>query len=228
MTWMNLEFFALKQDGNYATVQFSSELTAVAAGRYPLPEVDILDGCLAKGTRIRLADGTEREVESFSGGGKENVRSGRSPVGSGRRVLGNTRGVEPIPVVRIEDGDGRSLLLTEKHPVVTQDGVVAARDLEVGDVVLTEAGPRELVMVGRQRYDDEIFNLKLDGSEDEVTAGETTMYANGFLVGDARLQRHLSRQAMERRTERSAAEILEQLPPAWHRDFLNAQKSQRH
>jgi hypothetical protein len=112
--------------------------------------------------------------------------------------------------------------------VVTQDGVVAARDLKVGDVVITDTGLRELVLVGRQRYDDEIFNLKLDGSEAEVTAGETTMYANGFLVGDARLQSHLTRQASARRTNRSAAETLEALPEAWQRDFLNHQGSQTH
>jgi hypothetical protein len=221
ITHMTLAVSVLSGGTNWSNVEFKSAKAANfdPTVDFPLPDIDILQGCLARGTRIRLADGSERTVESFLGGGAESVRS-RGP-GARRRVLGNTRGIEPIPIVRIEDEDGRSLLLTEGHPVLTEGGVVAARDLEVDQVVLTEAGPRRLVGVGRQRYDGEIFNLKLEGSEEQVAAGETTMVANGFVVGDLQMQRHFARLALVRRGERSVPEILEVLPPEWHRDFLN-------
>ncbi|HZW24606.1 MAG TPA: Hint domain-containing protein [Gallionella sp.] len=225
-TWFDMEMFVEMSTGEFTSVQFASEHTGMLnAPQFPMPQVEIMDGCLAKGTQITLRDGTEAPIEDFKGGNTEYVRSGRD--GKSRGVLGNTRGTERIPIVYIEDKAGRRLLLTEGHPVVTAKGVIVAKDLKVGDEVITASGPSALVRVGREQYDGEVRNLKLDGSDSEALDGETTMFANGILVGDAQMQKQMKRAALKKRSDRTAAEMMRDIPAEWHDDYMNHMQPRR-
>ena len=107
------------------------------------------------------------------------------------QVADRILGTERSPMVRIEDERGRSLLLTENHPIdVVGRGMVLAKHLKAGDKVTTKDGPSALVSVDRKEYTGTVYNLKV-GSRSEMQTlakDQTTMYANGFLVGDAQVQ----------------------------------------
>jgi hypothetical protein len=183
-------------------------------GVFPVPQIDILYGCLAAGTKIRMADGSEMLVEQFDGGGRETVLVGleRTPT----PVSGTVKGLEEIPIVVIEDDGGHKLWLTQQHPVPTPGGVVLARDLQPGTEVYTEDGNATLVSVERESYDGEVWNLKI-GTPEEAALGLTTIYANGILVGDLNMQRHFGELDRQRRS----GNPLDDLPAEWHQDYLN-------
>lgn len=89
------------------------------------------------------------------------------------------------------DEDGHDLLLTKTHPVMTADrGIVQAGSLKVGDAVVTEHGIRRLMHVARVEYNRGVYNFALGTAEELATVGleGRTMFADGFLVGDDRMQ----------------------------------------
>jgi len=94
-------------------------------------------------------------------------------------------------MVRIRDEAGHTLLMTEMHPIATPDrGMVQARALRTGDLVMTTQGPSRLVEVSREPYSGKVYNLKV-GSQSQLAGlgqDQTVVYANGFIVGDGQIQ----------------------------------------
>jgi hypothetical protein len=150
----------------------------------------VIDSCLAAGTMIEMADGRARAIQNVHSGDK--VFSPYDHADAALAVMDTTKGTEPIPMVRITDEHGKSLLLTETHPVqVPGRGMVASKYLTLGDVVMTKSGPSRLVHVSRERFTGTVHNLKIGNKAELAKLGkdETAMYANGFLVGDAQIQK---------------------------------------
>ena len=206
---------------NTGTGTFTSDSTLWGnPGTYPVPQIDILYGCLVEGTRIRLADGSELPIEKFDGGGRESVQSG--PDKHAKPVHGTMRGKEVPPIIIIRDDKGHELRLTEEHPVPIAGTVVLGRDLAVGMCVSTESGEARLTSVERQPYSGDVWNLRV-GTHLEAERGETTIYANGILVGDLQMQRYFN----ERDRRHHAEHPLEVLPPEWHQDYRNWEARQR-
>ena len=184
-----------------------------------LPKIQILYSCLAQGTQVKLADGKSAPVESI-GKGQQVVTDGS---GQALRVADTSVGIERIPMVRLRDEAGHDLLLTVTHPVMTPDrGVVWAEELKVGHQVLTESGVSTLVKADRELFDGTVHNLKLDRSA--LTQGRSargsTLYANGFLVGDLSMQK--SYEFKDRPGQ--AAALLAKLPSRWHADYQSSLK----
>jgi hypothetical protein len=144
-------------------------------------------GCLAPGTKIRMADGSLKPIEDIRS--DEMVLS--NDQSDSLSVTELMTGIETQPMVYIEDDQGHSLSMTVGHPVPLVSGrIVQARELEVGDLVWTEIGSAVLTVVEHREYHGEIYNLTL-GTEEELTQRsekESTMFANGIMVGDARMQ----------------------------------------
>lgn len=207
---------------SYAGVTFTSDQNQSGLPNVVIvPAMNIVEGCFPDGVRIRMADGSEKNVETFQGYGDEKVRS---KAGVTRAVTATTWGSEARPLVYIRDSRGHSLLLTEFHPVITKRGVVLAVQLKKEDVVETESGDATLVEVGRKKNPAAvpIHNLRV-GSEAEAAKNESTFYANGILVGDQIMQRkiHLESVILRKPTKE---EILKSLPAEWHQDYLNSLK----
>lgn len=181
-------------DGNGHT-SFTSIL--ISNGPHPSPSqpplntcFHVIDSCLAAGTLIEMADGRSAPIESIHDG--DHVFSPYDHADSALAVMDTTKGTEPIPMVRIEDEHGRSLLLTETHPIqVPGRGMVMGKYLKQGDVVMTKGGPSRLVHVRRERFTGTVHNLKLGDKAELAKLGkdQTAMYANGFLVGDTQIQK---------------------------------------
>ncbi|HEU4562397.1 MAG TPA: Hint domain-containing protein, partial [Longimicrobium sp.] len=218
---MNYTFqLFLQTQGSFVGVTFTSDTSqASSPNTVMVPQLDIIEGCLPDGVKIRMEDGSEKLVESFQGYGNEKVRS-RNP--ASRAVTATTWGSEAKPLVSLRTSGGHSLLLTETHPVITPRGPVMAFQLKRGDVVLTEGGQATLTEVSRRANPRPVpvHNLRV-GSREEAARGQTTFFANGILVGDQQMQRHVYLQSRTPR-QRSREEIMAALPREWHRDFQNA------
>jgi hypothetical protein len=101
--------------------------------------------CLAKGTRVRLADGTTRPIEELVG---QEVRVLTLDVETGESVSSLAPLVwevgERNDLVEIEFDDGHVLRCTPDHKVMLPDGAFReARDLVEGDEVATAEWPEK-------------------------------------------------------------------------------------
>lgn len=187
--------------------------TTVERATY-LPTITITNSCLAEGTEIDVGGGKLAPIESLHIG-----QTIFNPYAADRHTLtieDTSKGVERSPMVRIRDAAGRMLLMTEMHPIATPDrGMVQARALRTGDLVMTVAGPSPLVEVSREPYSGKVYNLKV-GSQSEMAAlasDQTVMHANGFVVGDGQIQHKYEDQAIRQGTR--PRHVAEQ----WRRDY---------
>lgn len=199
-----------------AVRQFSSS-PALTQGVTCLPKIQIVYSCLAQGTQVKLAGGKSAPIENIAKGSRV-VTDGS---GQALRVADTSTGIERIPMVRLRDEVGHDLLLTTSHPVMTPDrGVVWAEELKVGHKVVTESGVTTLVKADREMFDGTVHNLKLDRSalKQDRDARGSTLYANGFMVGDLSMQR--AYEFKDRQGQ--SAEMLARLPTRWHSDYQSS------
>lgn len=170
------------------------EFTVTSDVNFPRPEgpinpIKITNSCLAEGTVVELARGKAAKIESLKSG--QAVANPFDLDDRALTIMDTAIGTESTPMVRIRDGQGRTLLMTEMHPISTPDrGMVQARHLKVGDKVMTKDGAAELTEVSREAYAGKVHNLKV-GSKAEMAKlieDQTVFYANGFLVGDGQIQ----------------------------------------
>jgi hypothetical protein len=184
-----------------------------------IPNIKMTNSCLAAGTKIEMASGWLLPIEEIQMG--DLVYSPYDLSDFSLRVADTITGTESTPMVRIEDEHGKSLLLTEKHPVdIVGRGMVMAKYLKAGDVVTTKEGPSRLVTVGREEYKGTVYNLKVGSGAELQSIGkdQTTVYANGFLVGDAQIQGDAES------AELAASSQPAPLPARWRTDYQNSAK----
>jgi hypothetical protein len=175
--------------------------------------LDWRNACLAEGTHVTKADGSQVPVEQVKVG-DQLLANGH---GQALTVTTVSRGGERKPLVKLKDALGGEVMVTQTHPMVTATrGVVQAGELKAGDSLLTRAGAAKLVGVERVPFSGDVFNFAL-GTPEELavaTPGTNTMYANGYLVGDSQMQLTLEKQRSS-----DSREVLARLNGAWHEDF---------
>lgn len=135
--------------------------------------------CYAKETLIRMYDG--RCVRA------EHIRCGDKIIGFGGKVLTVSeifKGYESeIYRIYTEDSDG--IGVTGAHAMKVFDGQLSegrrvfARELKVGDELMTTGDIRKVVAVVVEKYDDIVYNFMFEG-------GNKSNYieANGYWAGD--------------------------------------------
>ncbi len=105
-------------------------------------------------------------------------------------------GPEEKPVVHLETTAGRSLTMTDSHPVlIARDGtwqMMRAENLQVGDVLVTgEMGEDSVRALSSYRLPEEqklVYNFDTQGVNDY----EHLIVANGLRVGDLHWQKRLA------------------------------------
>ena len=204
--------------GSPLLASVTSEQGSTVANVYRTEPMEFVYGCLAPGTLITLADGTSRAIEKIAVGDRLRGLDGR-----GLEVTSYTKGPETKRLFTIITADGKSVRMTEAHPVPLADGTVKqAHKLLVGDRMSTAAGPVAITKLTEAAYSGDVWNLAVGGPQQSKATLDTAshaFFANGLLVGDARAQAHYSR-----RQRNDPQEILAHLPARWHRDFDSAQK----
>lgn len=179
-----------------------------------IPPIHIFWGCLAEGTKILMADGREKVIEDIEV--LEKIVSDQKD--TNLTIENTTIGIEEKPCIMIEDEQGHKLILSDGHPVMTPEGVVLAKLLRVGDEVCTVNGDAKLVKIQEIDYERDVWNLDVGMQNDgvELTEDNTTFYANGILVGDAKMQR-----TFIHRHKHYKETVLESIPEKWHQDYFN-------
>ncbi|MFT3769005.1 MAG: hypothetical protein QM820_26490 [Minicystis sp.] len=177
------------------------------------------NSCLASGTQIEMADGAMKPIETIHDGDRVLTPNAKGDL---QLTISDTaKGIETVPMVRIEDERGHSLLMTEMHPIqVVGRGMVMAKYLQKGDVVETKEGPSHLVKVARESYDGAVHNLKVGNAAEVQSLGQdqTVVYANGFLVGDGQIQSKY--ESLEQQAKAHPARV--SVPARWRTDRLNS------
>ncbi|MCP3057901.1 Hint domain-containing protein [Myxococcus sp. K38C18041901] len=187
---MSMTLYSMATCGGAAAVPRLTTFTSTALPTNPF-NLNVLNSCMAEGTKVTLADGTRAAIETLKVGDK--VRSNAS--GRVLTVQDFIFGREPKPLVRLRDDQGHDLRLTEKHPVLLTSGLVVPADkVQVKDQVRTESGTAFITATERVPYDGKVYNLKLGTPEELESLGpnERTLFADGVLVGDDTMQRELT------------------------------------
>lgn len=136
----------------------------------PIPYIRLFWGCFARGTKIKMADNSLKAVEEITSG-DEVMTMGGEAVTVNDIVSGSEE-----KVIYIETTRGNSIMVTEDHPMLTTEGIVLAKDLTAGSVMLLEDGEDGIVGLYYKEYNDMVFSLVLEK--------ESTIISEQFYTGD--------------------------------------------
>ncbi|USD31009.1 hypothetical protein J8Z24_18805 [Pseudoalteromonas sp. SCSIO 43201] len=216
--------------GRRGPVAFQVSLTSEASTRFGnfysevLPMMKLGYSCLAKGTLITMADGSQQAIENIGKGDLVlGALASNANVKEPMQVVDVSVGIEAIKMYRIKGADGSDILMTETHPISTSNkGIVWAKELKVGDRILTEGGSVLVTDITKEKYKDKIYNLKLAPTAESVLSESRNfaMFANGMAVGDLATQDEFNYKDQEIRM--SEEEILQRLPEKWKTDYINS------
>ncbi len=145
-----------------------------------IPPIKIRWGCFAADTLILMADGTEKMICEIK---KDDMVS--TPTGS-KPVLELYYGTEKS-LVCIEATNGKKLLVTKDHPVLSGRGAIRAMHLTSDDELLcSDNTPFNISAIYEIDYEEEqeVYNLEVEGG---------IVYANGFLAGEFETQNDLTK-----------------------------------
>lgn len=181
-----------------------SSVAPPSTGGKLLP-LNIMWGCVAPWTLVRMADGSERMICEIRAGDRL-IADASGRLVEVERVI---TGTEREPMWRLLAG-GCEVLATHNHPVMTPDGPVAIETLNVGDIVLTQDAPVPIEAIGAEEYDGEIRNLVLQSLDGAIPVRGDSFYGGGLLIGDNTMQNALAAYA-------KASEI----PAEWQFDAAN-------
>lgn len=144
--------------------------------------IDIYWGCLGKDTQVRMADQSCKTISEIQVGEMILDANGKSV-----QVVDIMTGMEE-KMILVESEDGKSILLTDSHPILTERGMVLAKNLNAADVLIMENGTKSaLRFVYTKEYNDQVYSLVLENS--------TNLIGNGFIVGDFETQNKAMSQA---------------------------------
>jgi hypothetical protein len=142
--------------------------------------------CVAAGTKILLANGKSMKIDDITGGEKVKIGA-KGEVFTVVDTFGTNKEAE---VLAVTTKNGRELLITDMHPVLTSKGLVAARDLVTADQVLTDEGASRIKSIKRRKYSGLVYGFSVGATPEEAkrfTSDNTCYYANGILIGDNRV-----------------------------------------
>lgn len=148
------------------------------SGAIEIEPITIQWGCLAKGTKITMADGSERAIEGICP--QELVRTSDGGTTSVKEVISGRED----QLVFLETFNDCTLSLTKTHPVKTTRGIVRARELTAADIICTANGESKIKSIYMQDYNDKVYSLVLD-----TTAA---IFCNGIVTGDFAMQNNLT------------------------------------
>ncbi|MBC7658756.1 MAG: hypothetical protein H7249_03525 [Chitinophagaceae bacterium] len=149
-------------------------------------------GCFAADTRIQMANGELKPASEIRQGDLVwNPKSHKS-----QAVKEVIAGPEKIPMIEVKTAS-RSLTITNGHPFLTKKGLIQAKTLRMGDILID--GSEETVVTSvtpvshyNGEQEPEVWNFVLEGSDD---ADDHYVNANGVMTGDLFLQRELAQEA---------------------------------
>lgn len=170
---MRLAFFA-KREGEEPKryfVNVSSYQKEESPHYKHISNIKVLWGCLAEGSLVLMADGTEKPIED--------VRAGDRVMGLYRfplKVVNTYEGTEDEMFV-VRTDDGKEVMATITHPFLTEEGMVPVEELQISDRLEMENGwLARLDQCYPVHYGGKVYNLDIEGAQPFI--------CNDFVVGD--------------------------------------------
>ncbi|MCX6127924.1 MAG: hypothetical protein NTX25_02530, partial [Proteobacteria bacterium] len=151
------------------------------------PRMDL--GCFESSTKIRMADGSEREIQSLKRGDQVYNPLRKKAFAIGRM----TQGPEKKPLIEIKTASAR-IRVTSKHPFITKRGLVTADQLLGTDQIALEPDTWmrvESIQSTASAPKDWVWNFTIADDSSEIA--DHAVLANGIVTGDLYLQEQLSR-----------------------------------
>lgn len=193
----------------YAAVVSADTQPTTTVGITYIKPIWFVYHCVAPGTLITLGDGSTLPIEKITSA--HAVRIDAS--GVSLAVRGNSVAPHKGVAYRMTTKGGRNLVMSHGHLVITAQGPVAAQDLHKGEQVLTLDGYDEITDLTSFAYDGLLYNLAVG---DPNAENGNSLYANGILIGDMRMQ------ADHRRAQsRCLKTLLSKIDPVFHQDCIN-------
>jgi hypothetical protein len=127
-------------------------------------------GCLGKDTRILMADHTQKLVSEIKVG-EFVLNDKQKPVQIKDIFYGNEE-----KMIQIITDDGKTALVSSGHPVCTDKGAFAAKNLTAGSKIQTVDGIKAISNLLYVDYNDRVYSLYF-GTENNI-------FCNGILMGD--------------------------------------------
>lgn len=140
-------------------------------------------GCLAEGTKVRMADGSERKIEEIKE--KDIVRTP-----SDQAVVTEVFQGWDSEIYAISAKGCPEILASGAHPFRTENGWKIAREITGLDKLMTESGAAEVEHHYLVEQNIKVYNLILD--EDH------SFYADGYETGDNEVQGSCQRRKVKK------------------------------
>ncbi len=176
------------KSGGQGSIQIGSDLAKSAKGDPGSAQagwLNLIWGCLASGTRILMADGSEKPIEQIQVEDQVYMDAQKNIAVVTALVQGN----EPRSMVSIQMLGGRTLVCTQDHPIVTNQGIMKAADLHGNCRLCTPDGGQVTIIGIWDTPGGDIYNLELMPQNAQQPPDEgCTMFAEGVLVGDNMMQ----------------------------------------
>lgn len=192
-SWNNILDFSKVGYQAYTDVDFYSSFAVLMSGPYDLPvgisvksdgkdydplniqsaKIFIQWGCVARETKIAMADGTFKRADEVRIG--DDVRDMNDAAVTVRKVL-----TGPEAKLYRLSTDSYSVRVTPDHIMCTEHGLLRAIEVIPGMRLHTVDGLQTVTETGWSDYGDTVYNFEFDT--------ETVMIGSGFLMGDSMLQ----------------------------------------
>jgi hypothetical protein len=156
-----------------------------------IPNLQYWWHCLAAGTQVAMADGSQKSIEMLDNSHRVTSGSYGADLAVEATALGHHEasasqlGMQGI--YRLRTADGKELIATGAHPIMTPAGALMVCHLNVGDRVLVTEGVSTVASCDAIDHSGMFYDLKLGNAEDRAKTGQhpvCTYHANGILVGD--------------------------------------------
>ncbi|MCC4590255.1 hypothetical protein LL974_03790 [Xanthomonas campestris pv. cannae] len=178
---------AVSVQGKRAWATVSSAVQGDTVSTRTIPPVQVVAGCIAKGSKVTLATGTTRAVEQLKVGDRLKSQGGDLAVAA---IASGTRDAS----VTLTLASGQSVQVSTSHAIPTQRGIVQAQDLRLGDVLTTGSGPSGVTRIVAQVLFTpiQVYDLVLTPAKVAQTQG-STYFAGGIMVGDGAMKAALAK-----------------------------------
>lgn len=157
-------------------------------------------GCFAENTPILMADNTTKFIQDIAEGEQVKTDCGTA------KVCSTAQGLEER-LIHIETQNGCALRVTDTHPIMTNRGLLPAKELTAADLIVTLEGESQLTRLHYEPYGATVYNLTLEPHGLLVAGG-------GIYAGDTVAQNTASNvceQKPETALQKELAQLLSQL-----------------
>lgn len=143
-----------------------------------------MNGCFAEGTKILMADGTQKSIQDIRKGDMVYNPATKKPSKVHKTIVGE----ETKPMFNISF-DSDSVKATGNHPFITKNGIKTAEQLVVGDLVADKDfkyNPIIKIETSPSPKGTLVWNLLVNQADGEGTIefSEHTFVANNLASGD--------------------------------------------